>query len=93
MKLAPHNCPEYCQYYQLKVTVKTTWFVMGVYRNEDNIAFERTPEGQNQILEFFVPDDCEQHFVDVAQCLQNKGYVLEIKKVPNRFIGSDNISL
>ncbi len=75
----------YCLYYQATVQVTTTWFVIGSFRNEDHVAFERTPEGQNSVLEFFVPESQEATFLGVMGYMLDNGYVLKLEKLPNRY--------
>ena len=76
---------QYCLYYQARVDRQKTWFVVGVMRNEDHLAFERTLEGQREILEFFVPEDQEQPFLALMEMLKNNGCVFGWNKQPNRY--------
>ena len=75
----------YSLYYQVRVDRQKTWFVVGVMRNEDHLAFERTLEGQREILEFFVPRDQEQNFLILMEMLKKRGCVFEWNKQPNRY--------
>jgi hypothetical protein len=75
---------EYCTYYQARVEKNKTWFMVGSFRNDDHIAFERAFEGQTDLFEFFVPVDQEKYFLHLIQCLQKRGVVLEFEKKPNR---------
>ncbi len=77
---------EYCSYYQARVRVEKTWFIVGVFRNEDHIAFERTLDGDHSILEFFVPVDQEQNFLQIIQSLQKRGYIYSCERLENRLI-------
>lgn len=74
----------YCEYYQARVNVRRTWFIGGVFRNEDNIVFERTLDNTNDILEFFVPSGCEEEFLFLIDYLIKNKYVYSCKKLPNR---------
>jgi|WetSurMetagenome_2_1015567.scaffolds.fasta_scaffold1198522_2 hypothetical protein len=74
-----------CSYYQAKVDKEKTWFVVGTFRNEDHVAFERAIEGQTEILEFFVPQDQEDYFLILIQRLKEMGYILWFEKKDNRF--------
>ena len=76
---------QYCAYYQALVDRQKTWFVVGVMRNEDHVAFERTLERQSEILEFFVPHDQEQAFLTLMEMLKKSGCVFSLKKQPNRY--------
>lgn len=75
---------KYCEYYHVKVQKEKTWFVIGSFRNEDHLAFERTMDGQSEILEFFVPQGQEQLFLDMMSYMQKHGYVHWVKKEFNR---------
>jgi hypothetical protein len=74
----------WCEYYQAIVDVPYTWFVGGVFRNEDNLVFERTIEGAPNLLEFFVTKEQEPEFLDVMNYLVNVGYILSFEKKVNR---------
>ncbi len=74
----------YCKYYQAKSLKSKTWFVFGTFRNEENVVFSRTLEKKDSLLEFFVPKDQEAHFLKVANYLINRGYLFELKELPNR---------
>lgn len=74
----------WCEYYQAKVNVPFTWFIGGVFRNEDNLVFERTFGEKSEMLEFFVTKDQEEELVDLLEYLELRGYVISFKKCPNR---------
>lgn len=74
----------YCSYYQATVNVATTWFVTGVFRAEECIAFERTIENSNTLLEFFVPECYEEQFVFIMTSLTELGHIHTFTKLPNR---------
>ena len=74
----------YCHYYQAKLLRKKTWFVMGSFRSEENLAFARALKAEEDIFEFFVPQDNHEHFLDFMGYLQKNGYVLSFKKKENR---------
>ncbi len=76
----------YCLYFQAKINVRMTWFIGGVFRNEDYVAFERTLSGSNDILEFFVPPAQEKTFLFLIDYLCRNGYVYSINRLPNRLI-------
>ncbi|KKQ33585.1 MAG: hypothetical protein US49_C0001G0265 [candidate division TM6 bacterium GW2011_GWF2_37_49] len=76
----------YCHYYQAQVNVPYTWFITGVFRNENNIVFERAMKDDSSRLEFFVAPDYEDLFLVIMQYLQKNGYVLNFEKKENRLI-------
>lgn len=75
----------FCQYYQARVRKEMAWFVVGGFRNEGNIAFVRAVDGHNDLLEFFVPDDCVDEFLHVVSYMQEHGYFFTFEQMPNRF--------
>lgn len=75
---------QFCSYYQVGLPIEKIWFVVGVFRNEDHIAFERAMPNQPGVLEFFVPTGQEAAFVELIKILQSKAYVLWCEKKPNR---------
>ena len=82
---------QYCLYYHVAVEKQKTWFVVGIMRNEDHLAFERTLAGQNNILEFFVPEALEQPFLILMEMLKKSGCVLGWSKLPNRYAQGQSI--
>ncbi len=74
----------YCLYYHVRFIKKTTWFVVGVLRAEDNVVFERALDSDTEIFEFFIPPGRESEFLSFMDCLTRRGYVLSIEKKPNR---------
>lgn len=74
----------YCKYYQAKSLKPKTWFVFGAVRNEENVAFGRTLDKKESLIEFFVAPDYEEHFVKLMNSLSKRGYILEFHKMENR---------
>lgn len=74
----------FCNYYLAKSIKEKTWFVVGCFRNEENLVFERTLDTTDSSLEFFVTPDLEAQFLKIMEYLQKNGYVLELKKLENR---------
>jgi hypothetical protein len=74
----------YCNYYLAKSCKEKTWFVVGCFRNEENLVFERTLDKTESLLEFFVTPECEEQFLKIMEYLQKTGYILELKKLENR---------
>jgi hypothetical protein len=75
---------KFCLYYQAHVDKKSTLFVGGIFRNEDHLAFMRALEENSEIQEFFVPEDLEERFLYLIDCLISMGYVRSLQKLPNR---------
>ncbi|KKP22473.1 MAG: hypothetical protein SZ59_C0006G0014 [candidate division TM6 bacterium GW2011_GWF2_28_16] len=74
----------YSKYYTAKSLKSMTWFIFGVFRNEENVAFGRTLDKNESLLEFFVSPNYEAHFLKVANYLSQKGYLFELKEKVNR---------
>lgn len=75
----------YCKYYQSQVLRKKTWFLSAVFRNESNLTFARALEdSENNIWEFFVPQDQEEQFLKILNSLKEKSVVVSFEKKKNR---------
>ena len=74
----------YCKYYIAKSFKPKTWFVFGAMRNEENVAFGRTLDKKESLLEFFVAPDYEEHFLKLMKSLSDRGYILSFEKKENR---------
>ena len=74
----------YGVYYQAHGMRDKVWFIMGCIRNEDNWAFSRTYDKENNILEFFVAPGYEKEFVSLLTHLKAQGYIFSFQKKPNR---------
>lgn len=77
---------QYCLFYRITVNVQTTWFVIGIFRNEDHLAFERTNSEDNSQLDFFVPHACKESFLGIITSLHAQGYVIAYQELQNPFI-------
>ena len=77
---------QYCLFYRITVTIQTTWFVVGIFRNEDHLAFERTNEEDNSQLDFFVPEACKDDFLGIVSALHAQGHILSYQQLTNPLI-------
>lgn len=75
----------YSKYYLAKVLREKTWFLAGVLRNESNLVLDRSLDAKNNLFEFFVSEDQEDHFLDVMESMKKRGVVLSLQKAVNRF--------
>jgi hypothetical protein len=73
-----------CVYYQAHVVPQEAWFFVGVLRSFEHLCFDRTLEKERSIFEFFVPSELEASFVHLMTYFQNRGIVVDLKKLPNR---------
>ena len=71
-------------YYQAKALKEKTWFIIGVIKSEDNLAFVRTIDKQKGILEFFVPPSQNQKFLRLVDYFAQKGLLSDFTKKENR---------
>ncbi len=76
----------YSLYYQAKIDVARTWFVVGVLRNEDHVAFERAIEGGDGLFEFLVPQENRERFLELMEYFKQHGYVAWFEQQSNRFM-------
>jgi hypothetical protein len=74
----------FCHYYQAVATRETTWFLIGILRSYEHLVFERTVDKTKGIIEFFVPQDLEDHFLTLMQQLQERNVINQLQKLPNR---------
>ena len=74
----------FCKYYQAQTKKDTMWFVIGSLKGESNMAFERTIDKQNSIIELFVPECQEDHFLYFMNYLKQNGYVTKFQEFENR---------
>ncbi len=81
-EISPHCL---CVYYQASIDKKRAWFIVGAFRNEDNIAFVRAIDGCNDQLEFFVPSGLVDEFLVLMGYFVKHGYVQTFQQLPNRF--------
>lgn len=75
----------YSIYYQAHVQKELCWLVTASVRFCEHVAFDRTIDKQESLFEFFVSPDLEDVFLDVAKKLLDRGVLLDLKKLPNRF--------
>jgi len=82
----------YCKYYQAKVNIPYTWFITGTLRSEEHLVFERAlSESKNEIMEFFVPKDSEEKFLNIMNCFLELGYIKSFMEKPNRLMPTVHI--
>ena len=76
----------YCNYYQANVQKEDCWFLAGVLRSFEHVAFDRTIDKEKSLFEFFVPATTEEYFLQIMDYLQAQGIVSDLKKLPNRLL-------
>lgn len=73
-----------CCYYQAVVQSSQCWFVVGVLRSFEHLAFDRTLDKHKSLFEFFVPPLQETYFCQVMNFFIEQGLVTEFQKLDNR---------
>lgn len=79
----------YCSYYQAHVRPTDGWFLTGVLRSFEHLAFDRTLDTPASIFEFFVPIEQECYFIQIMDYLNKQGIVTNLQKLPNRLLDQD----
>jgi hypothetical protein len=74
----------YCIYYQAHVRREDSWFVTGVLRSFEYMAFDRTINVEESIFEFFVPLLMQPYFLSIMHSLQEDGLISNLQELPNR---------
>jgi hypothetical protein len=74
----------YSSYYQARVEKSQTWFVVGVLRSFEHLVFDRTIDKERGIIEYYVPADLEQYFLEVMEYFAAHNIVHDLVKLPNR---------
>ena len=75
---------QYCSYYKAQVAKKKVWYFIGILRSFEHLAFERTIDKEQSIIEFFVPQDLEDYFLNLMHYFQKQEIVSNLQKLPNR---------
>lgn len=71
-------------YYQAKIDPPRAWFLVGILRSFEHLAFDRTLNKEESLFEFFVPQDTEKYFCDLMQHFVREGIVIGLQKKENR---------
>jgi len=74
----------YCLYFQAHIEPKNCWFLIAVLKAEEHVAFVRTCDTNASIVEFFVPESMQDHFLHTIDRLKTKGIVDSVVQMPNR---------
>jgi hypothetical protein len=76
-------------YYQAHILREQTWFFTAALRSLEHMAFDRTIDKEQSLLEFFVPGAMHEQFVAFMADMQQRGLVLSIQQLPNRLQSVD----
>ena len=78
-----------CLYYQATVLKEKHWLLTALLRSFEHLAFDRTCDTEQGVFEFFVPQDFEHHFLEVMEDFRQRGFLWNLKKLPNRLADSE----
>jgi len=78
---------DYCLYYQAYVKRELCWFLVGVLRSYEHMAFDRTIDKQKSIFEFFVPQGMQEQFEELMDRFLTMGIVTSYFQLENRLKG------
>jgi len=81
----------YCNYYQARVCPKECWFLTGILRSFEHLAFDRTIDAKTSTFEFFVPEGNDEHFVQLMHYFEKEGIVTGLIKMPNRLLDPSEV--
>lgn len=81
----------YCSYYQAHVVEKDCWFLVAVMRSFEHLAFDRTYDRATSTFEFFVPQECEEIFLEVMAYFKQEGIITTLEKLPNRLLDPEAV--
>lgn len=76
----------YCSYFQAHVVPSRCWFVLATLKSFEHLAFDRTIDVTNSVVEFFVPSSGEQCFLEVMHYFEQEGWVKNVQKLENRLV-------
>ena len=77
---------DHCLYYQAHVNRKLVWFLVGILKSYENMAFDRTIDKENSIFEFYVPEDMKSYFEHLMDYFIKEGIMSDLKTLPNRLL-------
>jgi len=75
---------EYCLYYQAQVKRELCWFLVGILRAYEHLAFDRTVDKQKSIFEFFVPLGMQVPFESIMKEFLSMGVISSYSQLENR---------
>lgn len=80
---------DHCLYYQAQVDRKYCWFLVGILKSFEHMAFDRTIDKEKSIFEFYVPSCMKIYFEPLMDYFIKEGIVFDLKKLPNRLLVPD----
>lgn len=79
----------HCLYYQAVVNPQQAWFLVGVLRSFEHLAFDRTCDKATSTFEFLVPISNERHFLEIMHYFQGAGVISSFAQYDNRLLMGD----
>jgi len=77
---------DYCLYYQAHVKKEWCWFLVGILRSYEHLAFDRTINKEKSIFEFYVPQSMQPYFEDLMDYFLKEGVITSCEQMENRLM-------
>ena len=77
----------HCLYYQARVKREYCWFLVGILKSFEHMAFDRTIDKEKSIFEFFVPPLMKDYFEELMDFFSKEGVISDLQALPNRLAG------
>jgi len=77
---------DYCLYYQAHVKKERCWFLVGILRSFEHLAFDRTIDKKNSTFEFYVPQNMKKYFEELMNYFLKEGVITYFEPMENRLI-------
>ena len=82
---------EFCLYYQAHVRKERAWFLVGILKSFEHMAFDRTIDKENSIFEFFVPSSMKNHFESLMHFFMKEKIITSFSEMPNRLMDKNSV--
>ena len=80
---------QYCQYYQAQVKREFCWFLVGILKSYEHMAFDRTIDKERSIFEFYVPPKMQRYFEELMDYFLKEGIITSLEQKENRLLQPD----
>jgi len=77
---------DYCLYYQAQVKKEWCWFLVGILRSYEHLAFDRTIDKKKSIFEFYVPQAMKPYFENLMSYFLKEGVITSLEQMENRLL-------
>ncbi|RTL07238.1 hypothetical protein EKK58_03620 [Candidatus Dependentiae bacterium] len=73
-------------YFQAHVPPASCLWVIGILKSYEHVAFARTLDINQSIVEFFVTEETKESFLAIMHMLSCQNMVFDLKEMPNRLL-------